>query len=134
MKRVRDKIRNGSLRGSEKFGSGNNNRRRFKLNLSPIRHKNLIECVTLMVRGVPTEQVFRDLSLHGLTGFENVRDGAQTRLAITRSLILMTRSQQLFFSSPLLLFFFFFLLLLLLLFLIRKRSSDLSRRPNEDFM
>ena len=44
--------------------------------------------------------MFRDLSLHGLTGFENVRDGAQTRLAITRSLILMTRSQQLFFSSP----------------------------------
>lgn len=51
------------------------------------------------------KQVFRDLSPLGLTRFENVRDGAQTRLAITRSLILMTQSQQPFFSSPLCFFF-----------------------------
>ena len=47
------------------------------------------------------KQVSRDLSPHGLTRFENVKDRAQTRLAITRSLILMTRSQQPFFSLSL---------------------------------
>ena len=76
------------------------------------------------------KQVSRDLSPLGLTRFENVKDGAQTRLAITRSLILMTRSQQPFLSLSLSLL----LSLLSSPFLDEERSSDLSRWPNEDFM